>query len=107
MSTMAAPGFDLAPDLTSDGLNIPDTQAPGVIDPVIVIKALMFRLVFPGRHQHMGSYSPLIGFGLSGVSHEVPPPAPWNIVIIEPVVPERPAPWLGVDVVIGYPVIHR
>ena len=25
----------------------------------------------------------------------------------EPVVPECPAPWLGVDVVIGYPVIHR
>ena len=106
MSAMAAPGFDLAPDLTPDGLNILDTQAARVVNPVIVIKALMFRLVFPGRHQHMGSYSPLIGFGLSRVSHEVPPPAPRNIMVIEPVVPERPAPWLGVDVVIGNPVIH-
>ena len=106
MSTMAAPGFDLAPDLTGDGLNVLDTQAPGVIDPVIVIKALMFRLILPGRHQHMGRDSPLIGFGLSRVSHEVTPPAPWNVMIIEPVVPECPAPWLGVDVVIGDPVIH-
>ena len=66
----------------------------------------MFRLVFPGRHQHMGRNSPLIGFGLSGVSHEVPPPGPWHVMVIEEVVPERPAPWLGVDVVIGDPVIH-
>ena len=107
MNAMAVLCDDLTPDLTGYGLNILDTQAAGVVDPVEVIKALMFRLVFPGRHQHMGSYSPLIGFGLSGVSHEVPPPAPRHIMIIEEVVPERPAPWLGVDVVIGYPVIHR
>ena len=65
MSAMAASGFDLAPDLTRYRLNILDTQAARVVNPVIVIKALMFRLVFSGRHQHMGSYSPLIGFGLS------------------------------------------
>ena len=106
MSAVAAPGVDLAPDLTGDSLNVLDTQATGVIDPVEVIKALMFRLVFPGRHQHMGSYSPLIGFGLSGVSHEVPPPAPRHVMVIEPVVPERSDPWLGGDVVISYPVIH-
>ena len=106
MNAMAAPCFDLAPDLTPYGLNVLDTQAAGVVDPVEVIKALMFRLVFPGRHQHMGSYSPLIGFGLSRVSHEVPPPGPWHVMVIEEVVPECPAPWLGVDVVIGDPVIH-
>ena len=106
MSAMAAPGFDLAPDLTRYRLNILDTQAAGVVDPVEVIKALMFRLVFPGRHQHVGRYGPLIGFGLSRVSHEVPPPAPRHIMVIEEVIPERPAPWLGVDVVIGDPVIH-
>ena len=59
MSAMAAPGFDLTPDLTPDGLNVLDTQATGVIDPVEVIKALMFRLVFPGRHQHVSRDSPL------------------------------------------------
>ena len=107
MSAMAVLRFDLAPDLTRYGLNILNTQAAGVVDPVEVIKALMFRLVFPGCHQHMGSYSPLIGFGLSRVSHEVPPPAPRHVMVIEPVVPECPAPWLGVDVVIGDPVIHR
>ena len=106
MSAVAAPGFDLTPDLTGDSLNILDIKAAGVVDPVIVIKALMFRLVFPGRHQHMGSYSPFIGFGLSGVSHEVPPPGPRHVMVIEKVVPECPAPWLGVDVVIGDPVIH-
>ena len=106
MSAMAAPGVNLAPDLTRYRLNILDTQAAGVVDPVEVIKALMFRLVFPGRHQHVSRDSPLIGFGLSRVSHEVPPPGPWHVMVIEEVVPERPAPWLGVDVVIGYPVIH-
>jgi hypothetical protein len=106
MSAMAVLCDDLTPDLTGDGLNILDTQATGVIDPVEVIKALMFRLILPGRHQHVSCYSSLIGFGLSRVSHEVPPPAPWNVMIIEPVVPECPAPWLGVDVVIGDPVIH-
>ena len=100
------PNVDLAPDFTPYGLNILDAEAAGVVDPVEVIKALMFRLIFPRCHQHMGSYSPLIGFGLSRVSHEVPPPAPRNVMIIEPVVPECPAPWLGVDVVIGDPVIH-
>ena len=107
MNAMAAPGVNLAPDLSRYGLNILDTEAAGVVDPVEVIKALMFRLVFPGRHQHVSRDSPLIGFGLSRVSHEVPPPGPWYVMVIEEVVPERPAPWLGVDVVIGYPVIHR
>ena len=107
MNAMAVPGFDLAPDLSGYRLNVLDTQATGVVDPVEVIKALMFRLVFPGRHQHMGRNSPLIGFGLSGVSHEVPPPGPWHVMVIEEVVPERPAPWFRIDVVIGYPVIHR
>ena len=65
MSAMAAPGVNLAPDLPRYGLNILDTQAAGVVDPVEVIKALMFRLVFPGRHQHVSRDSPLIGFGLS------------------------------------------
>ena len=106
MSAMAAPGVDLAPDLSGYRLNILDTEAAGVVDPVEVIKALMFRLILPGRHQHMGSYSPLIGFGLSRVSHEVPPPAPWHVMVIDEVVPERPAPRFGVDVVIGNPVIH-
>ena len=59
MSAMAAPGCDRAPDLTPDGRNVLDTQAAGVIDPVEVIKALMFRLVFPGRHQHVSRDSPL------------------------------------------------
>ena len=27
-------------------------------------------------------------------------------MVIEPVVPERPAPWFGVDVVVGDPVVH-
>ena len=106
MIAMAVFCDDLTPDLTRYGLNILDAQATGVIDPVEVIKALMFRLVFPGRHQHVGRYGSFVGFGLSGVSHEVPPPAPRNIMIIEEVVPERPAPWFRVDVVIGDPVIH-
>ena len=59
MSAVAAPGVDLAPDLTGDSLNVLDTQATGVIDPVEVIKTLMFRLVFPGRHQHVSRDSPL------------------------------------------------
>ena len=70
MNAIAALGVDLTPDLTGDGLNILDTQAAGGVDPVEVIEALMFRLVFPRCHQHMGSYSPLIGLGLSRVSHE-------------------------------------
>ena len=107
MSAMAAPGFDLAPDLTGNGLNVLDTQAAGVVDPVEVIEILVLNLILPGRHQHMSRYGSLIGFGLSRVSHEVPPPAPWHIMVIEPVIPERPAPWFRVDVVIGDPVIHR
>ena len=65
MSAIAAPGFDLAPDLTGYGLNILNAQAACVIDPVEVIKTLLFHLVFPGRHQHVSRDSPLIGFGLS------------------------------------------
>ena len=98
---------DLAPDLTRYGLNILDTQATGVVDPVEVIEIFLLNLILPGRHQHMGRYGSLVGFGLSGVSHEVPPPSPRHVMVIEPVIPECPAPWLGVDVVIGDPVIHR
>ena len=107
MSAMAAPGFDLAPNFSGNGLNVLDIKAAGVIDPVKVIKILVLSLILPGRHEHMSRYSPLISFGLSRVSHEVPPPAPWHVMIIEPVVPECPAPWFRVDIVIGYPVIHR
>ena len=106
MNAMAAFSFDLAPDLTRYRLNILDTQAAGVVDPVIVINQLMFCIVLPSFEKHVSCYSPFIGFGLSGVSHEVPPPGPWHVMVIEEVVPECPAPWLGVDVVIGDPVIH-
>ena len=106
MIAMAVLCDDLTPDLTGYGLNVLDTQAAGVIDPVEVIKALMFRLVFPGRHQHVSRDSPLIGFGLSRVSHEVPPPAPWNAIVIKDIIPECPSPWFRIDVVISDPVIH-
>ena len=65
MNAMAAPGFDLAPDLTRDGLNILDTQAAGVVDPVIVIDQLMFCIVLSSLEKYANCYSPLIGFGLS------------------------------------------
>ena len=106
MSAMAVPRFDLTPNLSGDGLNILYTQAAGVIDPVEVIEIFLLNLILPGRHQHMGRYGSLVGFGLSRVSHEVPPPGPRHVMVIEPVIPECPAPWLGVDVVISNPVIH-
>ena len=106
MSAMAASGFDLAPNFSGNGLNVLDIKAAGVIDPVIVINHLMFCIIPPSFKKHVSCYSPLISFGLSGIGNKVPPPAPRNIMVIEEVVPERPAPWLGVDVVIGYPVIH-
>ena len=28
-------------------------------------------------------------------------------MVIEPIVPERPAPWLLVDVIVSNPVVHR
>ena len=106
MSAMAVPRFDLTPDLTGDGLNILDTQAAGVIDPVEVIEILLLCLILPRRHQHVSCYGSLVGFSLPRVSHEVPPPAPRNIMVIEPVVPKCPAPWFRADVVISDPVIH-
>ena len=96
----------LAPYLTRYGLDILDTQATGVIDPVEVIEILVLNLILPGRHQHMSRYGSFVGFGLSRVSHEVSPPAPRHVMIIEPVIPGCPAPWFRVDVVIGDPVIH-
>ena len=65
MNTMAAPRFDLAPDLTCYRLNILNTQAAGVVDPMIVINQLMFCIIPPGFEKHVGRYSPLIGFSLS------------------------------------------
>ena len=53
----------------------------------------------------MSRYSPLIRFGLSWIGKKVLPPATWHVMIIDEVVPERPAPRFGVDVVIGDPVI--
>ena len=65
MNAMAVLCVDLAPDLARYRLNILDTQAGGVVDPVIVINQLMFCIAPPSFEKHVSCYSPLIGFGLS------------------------------------------